>query len=178
MYKQMGRDVHFRMAFFCVFCILIGSILFQNGKNRDIAILVAILSVFALTSRNFFLPFLGETVFPVGSLEEREVEHAKINIDIPIPNGPTRPTRVIFWASNPNMSDHGPQETYGNYKNSGIKTIPDDATSVTVKIHCPSSYIVKRFGGKKHLKPHVHYRFAYDSGVLGGVNTAKVLCVD
>ena len=178
MYEKMSRDVNFRMAFFCIFCTFITMTIFQGGKNRDIAILVAILSIFAITSRNFFLPFLGETAFPVGTLDEREVEHAKINVEIPVPDDSTRPTRVIFWASNPNMGGEGPRETYGGYKNSGIKAIPENVTSVTVKIHCPSSYIVKRFGGKKHLKPHVHYRFAYDSGVLGKVNTARVLCVE
>jgi len=176
MYAKLSRDVYLRMIFGCLLALLLVLSFFQTGKTRDVSIILCFMTFAVITSRNFFLPFLGETVYPTGYLHDREVEHAKVSVEIPIPNDDMTPSHIIFWASNPGLEDRSPQETYGKYKNSGVKSIPKNASKITVKIHCPSSYIVKRFGREKQLKPHVHYRFAYDSGILGKIHTANVVC--
>ena len=165
------------MLFFVLFWVFIVILsISSNGKGVFFAAMaLSTIGSMVMLNRDFFLSFLSPTVMPTSLLEDREIDHATIKVKIPVEDDDA--THVVFWASGPGSSDDlTPQKAYGKFKNSGIKKIAQGEKHVEVKIMCPSSYVVKRFGRQRKLEPHVHYRFAYDSGLLGPVKTAEVLC--
>ena len=133
-----------------------------------IYILVGISALYYLFSRDFYLPFLGETVFPCEPLAEKIPDNADIRQIINIqPN-----TNVVFWASESSTEDvvDNPWTAYGQNKNSGV-TRSDDNGHAVLRVRSPTSYKIPT---GRVLKPHIHYRVCKNNGFLGRVETIYV----
>jgi uncharacterized membrane protein YuzA (DUF378 family) len=116
-----------------------------------------------LDSRDFMLPFLGETVFPSGLLPEYVPQGADKQIMIKtLPN-----KKVVYWAAEPgDNSDRDYVDAYDMYANSGT-TMSDSHGNANLRIRNPSGYTVPY----KYLNPHVHYRTFESSGMLGKIHS-------
>ena len=136
-------------------------------KSLDtlVYILVGIAALYFLTSRDFYLPFLGETVFPCEPLAERVPDNADTSKTIKV----TPNTNVVYWASETGSEDivDNPWAAYSKYNNSGVLRSNDDGT-VTLKVRKPSSY---KIPSGRTLPVHIHYRVCKSNGMLGSVET-------
>jgi len=122
-------------------------------------------------SRNFYLPFLGWSVYPCGSLAEKIPADANTTVMVKVqPN-----VNVIYWATEPNEHTtqpiSNPWDAYANYDNSGVVKADADGNAV-LRVRNPSSYKVGLLS--KTLKSHIHYRICHHSGMLSEVKTVFV----
>jgi hypothetical protein len=145
------------------------------SSNRFISVTIIIIIVasilFFIANRNFYLPFLGWSVYPCGSLAEKVPLNADTNIVVKVkPN-----SNVIYWASEPSdpavQPISNPWDAYANYDNSGVVK-SDAAGNAVLRVRSPSSYKVGLMG--MTLKKHVHYRVCNYSGMLSDVKTIYV----
>jgi uncharacterized membrane protein YuzA (DUF378 family) len=139
----------------------------KTFKSFDtiVYIIVGLAALYFLTSRDFYLPFLGETVFPCEPLAENIPDDADTSITIKV----TPNSNVVFWASETDTDDivDNPWAAYSKFKNSGVTRSNDDG-SVTLKVRKPTSYKIPT---GKVLKPHIHYRVCKPKGFLSRVET-------
>ena len=141
-------------------------------KNRFISffvVLVVVASIiYNMFNRNFYLPFLGWSVYPCGSLAEKVPNKADTTVTVQVkPN-----VNVIYWASEPSTTEDqpidNPWDAYANYDNSGV--VKADSTGKAVlHVRNPSSYNVGLMN--KTLKRHVHYRECRHPGMLSDIKT-------
>lgn len=140
-----------------------------NSKNLYVKLLYISFGIIGLTKicdRDFFLPFLGDTVFPQGLLKNKNVYNYDLTVELK--NLPPT-TKVIYWASMPRKNDGlvMPWKAYQKYENSGITQTTKQGTAI-LKIMKPQGYKTP-FG--KVLKPHVHYRYFLTNGMMSRVYT-------
>ena len=147
-------------------------------KNKTISNLfnigIAIVALYYLFNRDFYLPFLGPAVIPIIQSSQEIKKEDLINVKLS--NLPPN-TNVIYWASLKSEKDfENPIVAYQDYSNSGIEKT--DATgNVNIKVVCPSPYYVPKFGIKKQLlQRHVHYRYELPNykGVYSRVYTQYI----
>lgn len=123
---------------------------------KPFIILVVVATVYNMFNRDFYLPFLGKTAFPLPSNQELKNTSTFIIKNLP-PN-----VTVMFWAAQPQHPTvkTTPEFTkaYGDYKTSGV-TQSNEKGEAIIKLPCPGSYTVPAFGFKKTIKPHIHYRY-------------------
>ncbi len=126
------------------------------------------ISVYFLINRNFYLPFLGNSVYPCGGLSERTPQNSNKMVQVNVkPN-----VNVIYWASenftsNDNLIIDNPWDAYGDYDNYGVVKSNDNGNAV-LTFRNPVSYKVP--SGKK-LDKHVHYRYCLGNGMMSEVKT-------
>jgi hypothetical protein len=138
-------------------------------KTPKAVLVVALISALTLVfRRNVYLPFLGETVYPCENLADKSPDGAELRITVTdVPAG----SKVVYWASEPSTSIvSNPWDAYGKYENSGVVT-SDASGKAILSVRKPTGYKVP--SGRK-LKPHVHYRFCQESGILSEIRTAPV----
>jgi hypothetical protein len=145
------------------------------NSNKIICTLVCLTIVASIlmyiVNRNFYLPFLGWTVYPCGALAEKVPTNADTSILVKVkPN-----SNVIYWASEPTDANaqpiSNPWDAYANYDNSGV--VRSDAQgNALLRVRKPSSYRVGFFG--RELKRHIHYRVCNQSGMLSATKTVNV----
>jgi hypothetical protein len=144
----------------------------QNKIISFIVILIIVASIiYNLFDRNFYLPFLGWTVYPCGSLAEKVPNKADTTVTIQVkPN-----VNVIYWASEPSSAENqpidNPWDAYANYDNSGVVKA-DDTGKAVLHVRNPSSYQVGLMN--KTLKRHVHYRECRHPGMLTDIKTIMI----
>lgn len=128
-------------------------------------VLVGLSALLHIVSRNFYLPFLGDSVFPCNSMVEKVPEHANTEVTVStLPN-----VNVIYWASESNKEVvKNPWLAYDQYSNAGV-TRSDVNGVAKLKFREPSAYKVPL--GMKTLQPHVHYRVCSHPGMLSEVKT-------
>ncbi len=142
--------------------------------SKIVYIVIGLASLFLITKRDVYLPFLGDTVYPCDSLKEH------------IPNNHTEKTKVkvppysvvVYWAAEPEtetmVHESNPLVAYQKYENSGVVKA-DEKGEAILKFKKPQGYSVPSgFVSSKELKPHVHYRFCKYPGMLSPVYTKKV----
>ena len=134
-------------------------------------LLVAASLILLVVNRNFYLPFLGWTVYPCGSLAEKVPANANTEVVVQVqPN-----VNVIYWASEPSdiakQPVSNPWDAYANYENSGVVRA-DASGRAVLRVRTPSSYNVGMMN--RTLKAHIHYRVCGHPGMLGEVKTAYV----
>jgi len=123
---------------------------------KIIYILIGFSALYFIFDRDYYLPFLGKCVIPVGP--KKSIENLKqIKLSGLPPN-----SYVLYWGAKPNkvFSDvfPNPLDAYKDYSNSDIgKT--DNNGDIIIELECPSEYIVSKFGMTKKLNRHIHYRF-------------------
>ena len=144
----------------------------QNKIISFIVILIIVASIiYNLFDRNFYLPFLGWSVYPCGSLAEKVPNKADTTVTVQVkPN-----VNVIYWASEPSSSENqpidNPWDAYANYDNSGVVKA-DDTGKAVLHVRNPSSYQVGLMN--KTLKRHVHYRECRHPGMLSDIKTIMI----
>lgn len=142
----------------------------NNTIIKIIVWFVLLSTLYNIVNRDFYLPFLGYTAYPQ---PQKELSGEIINVNIEkLP----AETNVIFWASkDSDKTFEDPISAYGKYENSGIgKT--DKKGNITIQILKPSAYKVPKFGYKKILHPHIHYRYELKEypGMFSRVYTQKL----
>ncbi len=147
--------------------------------ENTIYIIVGMAALYLSNKRNFYLPFLGDTVFPPSLIKDNENKNenknANINITVDAPNA----DMVIYWAAEPlpeNQIDGSKfaYDAYDKYTNSGVAEVVSG--KATLKVSCPQSYWVKKWGIKKTLPKHLHYRLVYSTGWVSEVKTTNLSC--
>ncbi len=134
--------------------------------ERIIYIMIGISVLVHIFSRNYYLPFLGDTVYPCGSLVKKIPSNADIDVI-----GWTEPnSTVLYWAaeSNNNVMSN-PVDAYSTNTNAGV-TSSDPRGKTIFKVRKPASY----YAGFKHIPAHIHYRKCRDNGMLGPIQTVYV----
>lgn len=133
--------------------------------EKLVYVLVGISSLVHIASRNYYLSFLGESVFPCTHMIEKIPENADVEVQIQTnPN-----SNVVYWAAETNKEvSENPWIAYAEYSNAGV-TRSDINGVATLRIRMPGSYKVKH--GLKTLAPHVHYRVCKFPGMLSEVKT-------
>jgi uncharacterized membrane protein YuzA (DUF378 family) len=144
--------------------------------------LVGLAGLYLLFRRDYYLPFLGETVFPCDPLTEKTPEKADTAVEVYVrPNA-----NVIFWAADDMTSVkskeeeskkstteediENPWKAYMRFNNSGVVRA-DSKGRATLRVRRPVTYRVPMAG---RLDRHVHYRVCGDNGMLGTVQTVKI----
>ncbi len=157
--------------FISVMNVNIFSLIKSEFIVKLIFILIGISAIYFMFDRDFYLPFLGECVIPVG---DSKINESKNVIEVVLTELPPN-VNVMFWASGSSDAPYdSPQKAYGDYLNSGfVKT--DKFGHTTFKINCPSEYIVPIYG---KLEKHVHYRYELPGqrGMFSRVYTQKIDC--
>jgi len=143
--------------------------------NRIVCTLICLTIVASIlmyiVNRNFYLPFLGWSVYPCGSLAEKVPTNADTSILVKVkPN-----SNVIYWASEPSEMEKqpisNPWDAYANYDNSGV--VRSDAQgNALLRVRTPTSYRAGLMGYE--LKRHIHYRVCNQSGMLSAIKTVNV----
>jgi uncharacterized membrane protein YuzA (DUF378 family) len=141
-----------------------------NVFTRTIYVLVGFAAVFLMFRRDFYLPFLGETVFPCANLEDRKPSGADISVSVQ-----THPlAKVIYWAAEPTTEElkniHDWKKAYSAYENVGITTASETGAAILI-VRKPQPYTVP-FRGR--LEPHIHYRICEEGGMMGPVRTVFI----
>lgn len=134
---------------------------------RSVYILVGLAALMVAFNRDTYLPFLGETLVPCSTLQERTPPGATTSIQVQVePN-----SKVLYWAAEPEtehlekISDW--RKAYLSYENAGV-TMSDSSGVATLKVRKPQPYMVP---WKGRLEPHIHFRVCGDRGFLGRVKT-------
>lgn len=134
---------------------------------KMVYIITGLSALYLAINRNVYLPFLGETVYPCDNMNEIIPKNAKLTATINI----LPKKKIIYWASEP--SDNivtNPWDAYGNYSNYGITTSNEQGKAI-IHVRDPSSYKVP---SGKILKPHIHYRYCQEPGVLSEIKTIQL----
>jgi uncharacterized membrane protein YuzA (DUF378 family) len=132
-----------------------------------IYLIIGLSALYLLFSRDTYLPFLGDTVYPCGSLEMKIPDNATETQVIKVPPN----SIVVYWGSEPKNEElntiQNVWNAYQNYENTGV-TQADENGNAILKFRKPQSYIVPN---KRIIKPHVHYRYCKNPGMLSQVET-------
>lgn len=138
--------------------------------ERILYIIIGIAVILNIFSIDYYLPFLGDSVFPCGFLVDKIPLNANIKVLVHTPPH----SKVIYWAAeSKNNGDNifqNPDLAYGEYTNTGV-TKSDGKGLTVINVRNPSSYKTP-FG--KLLKPHIHYRICTSYGMLSGVKTVFI----
>jgi len=138
------------------------------GLSRPIFILVGICAIGVMFCRDFYLPFLGQSVVPCGAIKEKVPEGATVMMSIRVKPG----QKVLYWASEPATEKLKKikrwDEAYLGFENAGV-TVADEKGNAVLRVRKPQVYTVP-FKGQ--LEPHIHYRTCMGNGFIGRVETA------
>lgn len=135
--------------------------------NRTMYSIVGLCALLQAFDRDFYLPFLGETVFPCDSMTLKVPIGADTITDVKV----RRNRNVIYWASNGTTAAdiivQNPALAYNKYSNSGV-ALSDENGIAQLKFKYPQGY--KTPLGNT-LKPHVHYRVCLGDGMMSSIKT-------
>lgn len=143
---------------------------FVDGVGFVLYFLITVATIYNISRRDFYLPFLGHSVYPCNILTPKEPLDASLSIEL---KNLTPSVNIVYWASDvvdptkPEKIIDNPWDAYNKYSNSGVALTEEDGTCV-VKIRKPSQYRIPT--GFK-LKKHLHFRECIGNGMLGPVRT-------
>ncbi len=153
---------------------LITGIFGQNLFSKLLFVLVGLSALFLMFNRNFYLPFLGESVVPCGAFEDKVPSGADTSVSVHVAPG----AKILYWAAEPEAEQlkeiNDWKKAYASFTNIGMTTADNDGTAV-LKVRKPQSYTVP-FKGK--LDPHIHYRVCGQDGMMAQVNTVYITNTD
>jgi len=128
--------------------------------------LVGISALFYFFARDYYLPFLGKSAFPCGSMVQKVPDNADTDVVVKVEPH----VNVIYWAA-----EHGdkvmenPWVAYSQYSNAGVVKADQNGNAV-LRVRSPAAY---RVPGKT-LSPHVHYRTCDSDGLMSRVKTVFI----
>jgi uncharacterized membrane protein YuzA (DUF378 family) len=138
-----------------------------RSMSRIVYILVGISALAVMFSRDFYLPFLGESVFPCSILKDQVPAGATIDQTIQVE--PYQ--KVLYWAAEPENKGFETLKTwdqaYLEYANAGVATADSDGR-VLLKVRPPQAYTVPMKG---KLDSHIHYRVCDKKGFMSRIYT-------
>lgn len=146
----------------------------HNYASDNIIKLVSCIGLFCLLhfgmNRDYYLPFLGDTVFPNGLLGNNVVPN---NADLTLEIELEPHTKIVYWAAEPCQRENCKTpvmawDAYQKYENSGVVTSNSKGIAL-VRVRSPQSYKVPY--KTSELKPHVHYRKLLTNGMLSKIYT-------
>lgn len=134
--------------------------------DRILHIFIGLIGLLFLFKRDYYLPFLGETVFPSNLLDTKEPTDPDYEIKLK-----TKPNKkIIYWGAETHKRvAKTPHLAYGNYSNSGI-VIADNEGNAILKFRNPGKYKVYGY----ELPIHIHYRIQKNQSVFGPVHTINL----
>lgn len=141
-------------------------------RNKMLSLVIGICAVSLAFRRDFYLPFLGQTVVPLLN-ESHQVALGASKTTVQLKGLPPK-SRVIFWAAMPGKDTlSNPMEAYADYSNSGA-AMSDANGNASLQLNCPMQYKVHN----KTLYKHLHYRFEDPKmkGMFSRVYTKKMDC--
>jgi uncharacterized membrane protein YuzA (DUF378 family) len=119
-------------------------------------------------SRDFYLPFLGETVMPCSILKPSTPEGADMKMKLQVRPG----AKVMYWGAEPKNEDlkeiQDWRKAYLGFQNAGV-AVADENGRVELAVRTPQAYAVPMKG---KLNAHVHYRVCGNDGMVDRVETA------
>lgn len=125
-----------------------------------------VVTIFLMSDRDVFLPFLGETVFPKALLKPQTPADTTKTVRVTVP-GVADGTPVVYWAAEPSENHvKDPWTAYSNYENAGVALVQLEVAEL--KVRPPASYYIP---SGRLLKHHIHYRILQANGMLGSVKT-------
>ena len=128
--------------------------------------LVGISALFYFLFRDYYLPFLGYTVFPCGSMTQKVPDNADTDIVVKVEPH----VNVIYWASeHGNKVIENPWIAYSQYSNAGVVK-SDQTGNAVLRVRSPAAYKVPG----RTLSPHIHYRTCDSDGMLSRVKTVFI----
>jgi uncharacterized membrane protein YuzA (DUF378 family) len=134
---------------------------------KPVYIAVGIAAVFVMFTRDFYLPFLGETVMPCSLLQEHTPDKADTEVEVKAPAG----AKILYWAAEPATASleklNDWRKAYLKYMNAGV-TYANEKGVATLRVRNPQPYVVP---WKGRLEPHVHFRICGDDGFLSTIRT-------
>ena len=175
LYVQLKLDMYGRVVLI-VFALLWWVLILNYLINQKmyyhpytiVHCVVGVIMIYYVIQREYYLPFLGNAVFPCDSLEPKEPTNAQRTIHI---EGLPSNVNVFYWAAEEDTSkeiEENPWLAYKKYANSGVIRT-DSKGSVDLSIREPVKY---RVPTGKTLERHVHYRYCIGDGMLSEVRTA------
>ena len=129
-------------------------------------IVIGVAAISLLFSKDMYLPFLGETVLPGGSLQQKTPQSANDQVSIKT----TPNAKVVYWAAEPNPTQGKAlptwEEAYDEYENSGVAVADGQGNAILRFRGTPQAYSVPIHG---RLEPHIHFRVSGKNGMMGPV---------
>ena len=126
-----------------------------------------------MSDRDYYLPFLGDAVFPDGLIQPL-VTPMSANLNHTLHGLPPN-TKVMYWAAEPCEVTETcgvqrmPWESYSDYTNAGT-TMTDSEGNAHISVRGkPQSYNVPY--KSEVIMPHVHYRYKKNSGMYSRIFT-------
>ena len=140
--------------------------------SRILFVVFAAAAVMIVSERDYYLPFLGDAVFPNGLL----ANHVTPNGADTMVTAVVKPyTKVVYWAAEPCMENCEVPvmawDAYENYTNSGV-AMADEHGVVKFMVRGPQAYNIPFKNAT--LQPHVHYRCLKTNGMWSRIYTAKI----
>lgn len=170
--RTMNRTLALSSMFTLVACVVsarLGMVSFWGPTMAAVAASACIASVYLMSDRTTYLPFLGEAVFP-STLVRDDTTPSDATIEVEVDAEPGA-TKVAYWASDVGTGvAKNPWVAYGTYTNSGVAQVRGG--KATLRLRCPAIYTVRG----KVLPRHVHYRSIFPSGIVGKIETRGVVC--
>jgi uncharacterized membrane protein YuzA (DUF378 family) len=182
-WDPMGLYLQKKAYMLVVFLVLVGSVnwlsIAVTGTDlvrfflplkwaKVVYVIVGLAAVGLLFRRDFYLPFLGETLVPGAALTARTPQGANDQVTITTLPG----AKVLYWTTEPNPTlgkDYVSwDKAYGGYENSGVAVADDRGNALLRFRGPPQPYKVPMKG---LLDPHVHFRICEPSGFMGRVQT-------
>lgn len=143
--------------------------------EKFIYLIIGVAAIVLCTSRDYYLPFLGECVFPQGILKTSSPQGYSIQVSVKAPPG----SKVVYWASeklNDESFAKSPNIAYGSYDNGGV-SIANVLGEAVLKVKKPVAYNVSPLGMTKRIPCHIHYRVLTENkGIFGPVQTIQIPC--
>lgn len=138
-----------------------------NLFSRALFVLVGLAGIYFMFQRDFYLPFLGESVLPCSGLEDREPSGADTSVTVQVEPF----AKVLYWAAEPDAESlkeiNDWRKAYSAFKNIGVTTA-DESGSALLNVRKPQPYTVP-FKGR--IEPHIHYRVCEEDGMIGSIRT-------
>lgn len=140
--------------------------------SRIIFLAFAAAALMLVSERDYYLPFLGDCVFPNGLL----ANHVTPNGADTMITAVIQPhTKAVYWAAEPCMENCEVPvmawDAYQNYTNSGV-AVSDENGVVKFMVRGPQAYNIPF--KESTLQPHVHYRYLKNNGMWSRIYTAKI----
>ena len=133
--------------------------------NRVIYVIIGLVALLKLYNRDYYLPFLGNAVFPCDSLQVKTPANPTLATKIK-----TKPNvNVVYWASEGtnDIVVRNPWKAYDKYNNAGV-ALSDAEGYAVLKVRQPVPYKIPT---GFTLKPHIHYRICLGNGMLSPIKT-------